>query len=616
MLTHRGPDGGAIYRSRGISLGHRRLSIIDLSDAGRQPMSNEDGTLQITFNGEIYNFKELRSQLETKGHSFQSHTDTEVIVHGYEEWGDSVVEKFDGEFAFAIWDQHNKRLFLARDRLGIKPLYYYWDGTKFMFASEIKALLLEPSLKREVNLPAAYQYLNWRYVSGEDTLFQGIKKLLPGHTLSLKGKSLEVKQFWDVPLPTSQKDPAAVSKVKEEIQESVQQRLMADVPVGVYLSGGIDSASIVGLASQLTTEPVKTFSVGFDHSKKVDELQKAKIIAEHFHTDHHEIVVDDSIAEMLPSILWHLDMPHGDPVIIPQFKLSQLAAKSVKVVLSGEGADELFAGYVQYKTLLQAQRIKRIPRFITKSAVKSIPIPLLNTLFDYPSSLGPKGKEKVVDFIEDLGNERKAYRNLISMTTAKDKQLLFNENFRTGLQAGSDSYYQPQREPLLNRMLYYDTKTWLPNYVLFINDRMTMAHSIEGRVPFLDHGLVEYAASLHSSLKIRGRTNKWILRRAMREVLPQKITSTKKHAFFMPLDQWYKDELRSLAEQLFTPATVRQRGYFNYGYMKNIWEKYNSSKLVYGKQLFTLINFELWHRMFIDSEKIPGDNKVELKSLL
>lgn len=616
ILTHRGPDGGAVYRSRGISLGHRRLSIIDLSDAGRQPMTNEEGTVWVTFNGEIYNFKELRTMLEEKGHRFESNTDTEVIVHGYEEWGESIVEKFDGEFAFAIWDQKNKKLFLARDRLGIKPLYYYWDGSKFLFASEIKALLLEPSLKREVNLSAAYHYLNWRYVPGEETLFQGIKKMLPGYTLTVKGKELQLHQFWDVPMPRTLRDNNAVSRVKEELQESVQQRLMADVPVGVYLSGGIDSAAIVGLASQSTTEPVKTFSVGFDHSQKVDELQQARRVAEHFQTDHHEIVVDQAISEMLPSILWHLDVPHGDPVIIPQFKLSQLATKRVKVVLSGEGADELFAGYVQYKTFLKAQHLRKFPRFITKSVVRSIPTPILNAFFDYPASLGTKGKEKVVDFIHDLSQERKAYHDLTSITTTKDKQLLFSENFRTSIHPAKEIYYQQQREPLLDRLLYYDTKTWLPNYVLFINDRMTMAHSIEGRVPFLDHGLVEYAASLHPRLKMRGRTDKWVLRRAMKDILPRTITSAKKHAFFMPLDKWYKEELRSLAEQIFTPANVRHRGYFNYEYVKNIWEKYNSSKLIYGKQLFTLINFELWQRMFIDSEKIPLDNKVALKSLL
>ena len=317
---------------------------------------------------------------------------------------------------------------------------------------------------------------------------------------------------------------------------------------------------------------------------------------------------------LLPKILWHLDMPHGDPVVIPMFKLSKLASQKVKVVLSGEGADEIFGGYVQYKTMLQAWKTRYIPPAVTSLIAQKVSVKTFDKFFDYPSSIGEKGKEKVLEFIKDLKSDKKAYLNLVSIMSKKDKQFMFTENLKK-VNPQKD-YFETHREPLLNRMLYYDTKTWLPNYVLHINDRMTMAHSIEGRVPFLDHQLVEYVNNLSPEMKINGKTNKFIFRQAMAKTLPAKVTTTKKHAFFMPLDKWYKEELRDLAEQLFTPQSVRERGYFNYDYLKKVWGNYHKSKLLYGKQLFTLINFELWQRMFIDAEKIPTNRDIKLNSLL
>ena len=611
ILRHRGPDSGGLYTDNNLSLGHRRLSIIDLSPAGRQPMPNEDGSIFIICNGEIYNFPELRIELESKGHKFSSNTDTEVIIHGYEEWGEEIVQKLNGMFAFCIYDQNKKQLFLARDRLGIKPLYYYQNNNQFIFASEIKAILLA-KVPREVNLKAAKQYLQLRYIPGEETLFKGIKKLLPGHSLTLKDNDMEINPFWDIPIPKIKKIKLAEAKnrLKELLADSVQRRLIADVPVGVYLSGGIDSAAITALASQLKEEPVKTFSVGFNSES--DELSKAKEVAEHFQTDHHEIVLDENISSLLPKILWHLDMPHGDPVIIPQFKLSKLASQKVKVVLSGEGADELFAGYVQYKTFLQARTAVLFPKTITTNIAKRTPLKILDKFFDYPSSIGEKGKEKVIDFLNNIRNKEEAYSNLISILSDKDNQLLFSEEFRN-VQRRS-ILFQESRKPLLNKLTYFDTKTWLPNYVLFINDRMTSANSIEGRVPLLDHRLVKHSTTLPVKFKLKGNTTKFILRQAMKDILPN--PNIKKQAFFMPLDKWYKEELKDLAEELFTPASVKRRGYFHYYYLKRIWENYNKSKLIYGKQLFTLINFELWHRMFIDQENIPKNNDIKLSSLL
>jgi asparagine synthase (glutamine-hydrolysing) len=608
ILVHRGPDGEGIYTDTGISLGHRRLSIIDLSSAGAQPMANKEGDLTITYNGEIYNFQEIREKLKEKGYRFKSNTDTEVLLYGYQQWGEKVLERLNGMFAFAIWDDRKKRLFVARDRFGIKPLYYFWDGKRFVFGSEIKAILLH-NIKRKVNKSVAKDYLNLRYMPGEKTLFQGIKKLLPGHYMILKDNELQIEEFWNYPLPESRKDKNAVKEVKRIFGRSARKRLISDVPVGVYLSGGLDSAAITGMVAGIKEDPVKTFSVGFDYNDKVDELTKAKEVAQYFQTDHQEIIVDGPISGMLPRILWHLDMPHGDPVIIPQFKLSESASKKVKVVLSGEGADETFGGYVQYKKMLQLQKLQRIPSALMNFGVKNTPVKVFDQLFDYPSSIGEKGKEKVQDLVACKDDMEKAYGSFVSILSNKDrKEMLTFEGKESSVM------FQKGRLPLLNQMLYYDSKTWMPNYVLHINDRMTMANSIEGRVPFLDHTLVEYGNNLHPSLKIKSGVNKWVVREAMKKVLP--TSNTKKHAFFTPLDKWYKEELKDLMEQMFTPQKVRERGYFDHDVIKKIWENYNKSKLLYGKQMFTLLNFELWHRMFIDAEHIPTHNNVHLHKFL
>ncbi len=616
LLSHRGPDGDGFYSDGTVSLGHRRLSIIDLSASGKQPMSNEDGTIWITFNGEVYNFQELRKELEKRGHTFSSNTDTEAIIHGYEEWGETVVQRLNGMFAFAIWDTSKKTLFIARDRLGVKPLYYYWNGEKFIFASEIKSILADTDVPRKLNQKSLRHYLNLRYIPGNETLFEAISVLLPGHTLTLQGKDLQLKQYWDLPAQQNGYIGTA-AEIRQRLEESVRKRLIADVPIGIYLSGGIDSAAITALASKIKKEEaVKTFSVGFDHSNKVDELTKARIIAKHCNTDHKEIVVKGSVAELLPKLLWHLDQPHGDPVIIPQFHLSQKAREKVTVVLSGEGADEIFGGYVQYKTMLTAQKIKIIPSLLTKTAAQLVPIKVLDKLFDYPVSIGEKGKEKLVDFLGHINDEEKAYQDLISIMSDKDrKKLLLLGSGRSTKEDKQEKspYFQQQRQPLLNRMMYYDTKTWLPNYVLFINDRMTMANAIEGRTPFLDYTFVEHVHHLHHKQKFNFQQNKIILREAMKPLLPKTVAEGKKHAFFTPLDRWYKEELKGLAEQLFTPSSVRQRGLYDYDYLKEIWGKYPRSPLVYGKQLFTVINLELWQRQFLDQDKLKP---MVLKQLL
>jgi asparagine synthase (glutamine-hydrolysing) len=602
-LKHRGPDGSGIFNDSNVTLGHTRLSIIDLSAAGKQPMCNEDENVWITFNGEIYNYKKLRSKLISLGHRFKSNTDTEVIVHGYEEWGIGVVNKLNGMFAFAIYDSVKKKLFVARDRFGIKGVYYYWnpEENKFVFASEIKAILCSGLVERKVDLKAAYNYLNLRYVPFDNTFFEDVKKVLPGeilvydYTKSLDdNEKLKIVKFWDLAKPNKTNCFDVATNVHDLLNESVKKRLMADVPVGVYLSGGVDSASIVALASKVKEESVNTFTIGFDSS--FDETKKARAISEHFCTNHQEKIIEGSVGKLLPKLIYHLDMPHGDPVTIPMFHLSKMASSKVKVVLSGEGADEVFGGYVQYKKMLQLRKMKLMPKFMGRVAQR-VPVKVLDKFFDYPASIGNKGREKISDLFEDLKDEPKSFFNLTSIQSKKDRVKM---KIKEDLNLNKD--WQVRREDYLSRMLYYDTKRWLSNYVLFVNDRMTMANSIEGRVPFLDHKLVEFCNNVSSSAKISGGTNKVVLRQAMSKVLPKQVGSTKKHAFLMPLDKWYKDELKDMAMNLFSRENVARRGYFDHDHISKIWQNYNKSKLIYGKQLFTMINFELWHRMFIDNQ--------------
>ncbi|MBT4538867.1 asparagine synthase (glutamine-hydrolyzing), partial [Candidatus Woesearchaeota archaeon] len=606
-LIHRGPDGQGIYTNKNISLGHRRLSIIDLSNAGKQPMCNEDETIWITFNGEIYNHRDLRKILESKGHRFKSNTDTEVIIHGYEEWGEKVLEKLNGQFAFAIYNNNSKTLFLARDRIGIKPLYYYYNDNKFIFASEIKAIL-QHDIKREINKQAANDFINLRYMPSNETLFKNIYKINPGEFLTLKDNKLTKSLFWQLSYP--KQEQIKPIKIKELLEDSIKKRLVADVPVGAYLSGGIDSAAIVAIAAKLKKEPIKTFTVGFDANNEVDELSKARIIANHCNTDHKEITIKESVSGLLPKLLWHLDVPHGDPVIIPQYKLSQEAVKKVKVVLSGEGADELFGGYVQYQTMLKGNKIKNILSPILKTAARLTPIKIFDKLYDYPSSIGSKGKEKIVDFLSHLKKTNQAYYDLISITSENDrKNLLKTNNFTKEI---TNNPIWQKNTDLITKMTSIDSTNWLQNYVLHINDRMTMTNSIEGRVPFLDHRLIELSRTIPAKQKINKQT-KAILRQAIKPLLPKNVTKTKKQAFFMPLDKWYKEELKDMAKQLFTERNVKQRNIYNHYQLQKIWRDYNKSKLIYGKQLFTIINLELWQRMFIDNDT---KKELNLKQIL
>ncbi len=632
LLEHRGPDQCGYYTDSQVSLGHRRLSIIDLSEDGKQPMSNEDGSVWVVFNGEIYNYKELRALLVQKGHRFRSRTDTEVIVHAYEEYGEKCVELLNGCFAFVIYEQKSGRersgkertLLLARDRLGIKPLYYTFAGERFLFASEIKSLLAAPEVPREVNREALEQYLTFYSNPLEETMFKGIYKLLPGHVLRFRDGRLYRKQYWELRMsPERIPQQRARTELYSLLSHSVQKRLMADVPLGVYLSGGVDSGSVVALMSKLSggagdagssgSGRIKTFSVGFREDPANNELARARQSAEFFGTDHREIIIGADSIKALPAVVWHQDEPMGDPTSIPTYFLSKEAKKSVTVVLTGEGADEQFAGYEQEKfMLLRRKYLESLPfgralsSYISRSVIK-IPAKLLNPLFKYMGSLGEEGKKRAADFISADKNSA-AFLSMISIFNDKEKLELLGRKIPDA--AGTSKKLKDYLDSLnnstnlLNNLLWFENKALLAENLLMKVDKNTMAHGIEARVPFLDHKVVEFAGRLPERFKLRGRRDKHILRETMKPYLPPGKHRQAKERFFVPVDLWLREELAPLSEQLLSPREIRRQGYFNQDYILKVQRNYANSPLYYGRQLWTLLNFQLWHKTFIEKEKI------------
>jgi asparagine synthase (glutamine-hydrolysing) len=609
-LTHRGPDQHAYFLDDNISFGHRRLSIIDLSEKGRQPMCNEEGNLTITFNGEIYNYKELRETLNQLGHKFNSNTDTEVILYAYQEYGPTCVTKLNGCFAFAIYNSNTKSLFLARDRMGIKPLYYAHINDHFYFASEIKAILAAEEIKREVNLSALNSYLSYYANTKSETMFKGIHKLPPGHTLTYKDNKVTIEKYWNLQMnPVEQ--PNSQKQLLELLQDSVQKRLMSDVPLGVYLSGGVDSGSVVSLMKNVTNN-IKTFSVGFSNDSKKTELAGAKIAADYFGTDHHEIIVDLKSIKHLPNIVYHQDEPMGDPTSIPTYLLSQQAKKKVTVVLTGEGADEQFAGYEQEKFMLLHQKyLQKIPLALRKPLtypLAKLPAKALNPIFKYMGQLGDEGKRRLIEFINSATTAEQLLSIISIFSDTEKKQLtqgqLHQEIITNQTTNNLNKTYFSQKQQLLNSLLLFENKEVLTENLLMKVDKNTMAHGVEARVPFLDHRVVEFAASLPEKQKLRSLKDKYILRQTMQKHLPPKRSKQKKERFFVPINHWLKSELSSLSKDLLSKQTITKQGYFDYHYIQKAFENYNSSPLFYSRQLWTLLNFQLWHKMFIDREKV------------
>ncbi len=606
-LTHRGPDEAGIFMNGSVGLGHRRLSIVDLS-GGKQPMTNEDGTIQIIFNGEIYNHRDLRPGLEARGHRYASASDTETIIHLYEERGARAVEELRGMFAFAIWDQNQQRLLLARDRLGVKPLYYHLtDDGVIYFASEIKALIEAGAVRPELNYNALADYAANRYTSGEETMFCGVKRLMPGHTLVWNEGQVKIERYWDVSFEKSEEQLSEAQYTEQFLElfnESVRLRLMADVPLGMFLSGGIDSSAIVAAMSQMVREPIKTFSVAFAE-REANELGYARMVAQAFGTEHHEIVVSpEQFFDALPALVYQEDEPIAHPSSLPLYFVSKLASEHVKVVLTGEGSDELLAGYGKYRTTMLNLQFGRAYHQLTPQSLRLA----IKKLIAGMSDGSPVKRKLVRSFLSLAPNIEEIYFDNFSVFSRAMQPSLFTDE--TGERMQQSHPYKvslehlngSNAEAMLDKLLATDLKTYL-HELLMKQDQMSMAASIESRVPFLDHKLVEFAARLPVKMKLKGLTTKYILRQAMRNQLPKEILTRKKMGFPVPVGAWLRGAFRHIVDDYVLSPRALQRGIFNADYVQNVVARHMSGEN-HDERLWALINFEIWQRRFIDGEDI------------
>ena len=611
VLKHRGPDDEGIYQSAvgsrqsavAVGLGHRRLSIIDL-DTGHQPMSNEDGTIWLVFNGEIYNFKGLRTDLEKKGHKFFSRSDTEVIIHLYEEYGTDCLGFLRGMFALAIWDERKGRLFLARDRVGQKPLCYMEHKGQFIFASELKAILQVPGVAREVHPEAMHHYLTYQYVPAPLTMFKGIKKLPPAHFLTREKGQARIERYWKLSFRPGivKSDKDGQERIVSLFEEAVKLCLISDVPLGAFLSGGIDSTAVVGMMTKLSSRPVKTFSIGFE-DKAYNELRFARIAAKHFNTEHHEFIVRPEALKILPKLIWHYNEPFADSSAIPTYYVAERTREHVTVALNGDGGDESFAGYPRYQAVKLAEYYQRIPIRLREK--------LLGRLAEkLPSFAEAKTlRRRLKRFLGaiSLSPERR-YARWISFFDNRMKEELYSSGMKRAAE-GIDSfehlealYREADGPTFLDKTLYVDIMTYLPDDLLVKIDIATMANSLEARSPFLDHKLMEFAASLPSHLKLRGLTGKYILKKSLKELLPPAIRRRSKMGFGVPMSRWFRNELKSyLSEVLLSEASLK-RGYFREDYIRQLLNEHGAGHSDHGNRLWALLNLELWQQMFIDGQ--------------
>jgi asparagine synthase (glutamine-hydrolysing) len=598
-IRHRGPDDSGTYLDQDVALGQARLSIIDLA-GGHQPIFNEDGTKCIILNGEIYNYLGLREQLVARGHVFKTNSDTEVILHLYEDEGEDCVDSIHGMFAFAIWDAQHRTVFLARDRLGKKPLYYKDAGSFFAFASEIKALMVAGFLEGRYDAGAIDEFLALNYTIGPHTAFVDVRKLMPGHRMTVSSEGTRVSQYWDFAEvePTTASFEECYERMVAAIDDSVKVRLMSEVPLGAYLSGGVDSSLIVAVMTKLTQRPVKTFTVGYEDAPDLSELEYARIAATHIGAEHHEFVLKPAtFVDHVGELVWHMDEPIGEFATIPLLLLSRLAKEHVTVMLSGEGADEIFAGYTIYRYMALVERYRSLPGWL-RSGVGN---PLLRRV------LGHRKEGKYAAWPEQRLEER--YRGNGSCFTDTMRAKLISPDFARSLEEGHlqrtiDGYYERvrARDPV-SRMLYVDTKTWLPEDLLVKADKMTMAAAVELRVPFLDHRLVELAASFPTHMKIRGRVSKFIMKKYAETLLPRVIVHRPKRGFPVPLELWMRGALGRMAKDVLFDDRTRQRGIYNVPYLETLFQRHEAGPEDYSRNIWSLLVLETWMRTFIDT---PG----------
>jgi asparagine synthase (glutamine-hydrolysing) len=616
-LKHRGPDDGGLKyfvlpdRSLWVSLQQRRLSIIDLSSAGHQPMCNEDESVWITFNGEIYNFQDLRKELLAAGHRFRSNTDTEVIIHGYEEWGNDVVRRLRGMFAFAIWDNRHHRMLVATDHLGKKPLFYSFDGRRFVFGSEIKALL-QAGVSNEPDPVALHDYLTYLYFPYPATAFKHIRKMGPGMAAEIVAApdgqlTRREWKYWDAAevagSDLQMTERQMIEQARALMEEAVKIRMVSDVPLGLFLSGGLDSSAITALAARNSAEQVKTFTIGFSNNKFYDEMPAANLVAKQYNTDHHILEADELCAEYMTTVVRHFDEPFGNPTAILEYIITKLMRKHVTVAISGDGGDELFGGYVRYAGAAMARKYRRLPQFITKGLVSRMS-GLMRDATD-----GRHGFRRVREFAKSAWqNEEDMYINWVGYFSEAEKKDLYSPEFAAQV-SGRDSgdflrqfFRRGAKLDPMSRLGYVDAASFLCGNCLEYADRMSMANSLEVRAPFTDYKLLEFALRVPERMKVRGTETKWITRQAMADLLPKEVLNKKKMGFNPPLPNWINGELRPVIQKFLSPENLERRGIFRPEAVQKLVRDHHENRRDNALKIWALLMVEVWQRMYMDHE--------------
>jgi asparagine synthase (glutamine-hydrolysing) len=597
VMRHRGPDDTGVYVGPGVGIGMRRLSIIDLS-TGHQPIANEDQSIHVVFNGEIYNYRELREELEAAGHRFRTSSDTETIVHGYEQWGEGVFSRLRGMFAIALWDERQHALLLARDRAGIKPLYYAQAGDRLFFGSEAKCLLACPTVDRTLDPVALDHFLAYLYTPRDRAIFNGMRKLPPGHALRLSHGTVTVTRYWELPATSGSftgSEQDALEELDHRLAAAVRSHMVSDVPLGAFLSGGIDSSLVVALMSRASNRPVSTFSIGFDEGP-FNELPHARRVARHLGTDHHEHVVRPDALAILDRLIWHFDEPFADASAIPTWYVSEMARRHATVVLSGDGGDELFGGYDRYAPHPAVARLDRhaprLGRAVAAATWRALPH-------------GALGKNFLRHVARDAHGR---YLDSVTFYHADERGALLSADLRRALDGwDAEAFFRVPFErfghmPFSAQLMAFDFETYLPEDCLTKVDRMSMAHSIEVRVPLLDHLVVEFAASLPASLKMRHGTLKYLLKQLAFRYVPRDVLDRPKQGFAVPIGSWFRGSMRDAFGDILASPTARQRGYFDNQFVARVLDEHLSGKRDHSLRLWQLLVFELWSRQYVDAQ--------------
>jgi asparagine synthase (glutamine-hydrolysing) len=610
-LRHRGPDDEGVWADGPVGLGSRRLAIIDLSPRAHQPLTNEDGSLWIAFNGEVYNFQELRPELERQGHAFRSDGDTETVLHLYEEHGVDCLQRLRGMFAFALWDARRRTLFVARDRLGKKPLFYYQDRSRFLFASEPKAILQDPDVVADPDPLAIDHYLTYGYVPSPRSAFRGIRKLPPGHYLLVRNGEVEVRPYWSLRYTPQRTAPEAAlgEELLALLRDAVRLRLISDVPLGALLSGGMDSSTVVALMREASSGPVRTFSIGFDEAE-YDELGYARLVAQRFETEHHERVVKPEAVSALPRLVWHYNEPFADSSALPSLAVCEMARGFVTVALNGDGGDETLLGYDRYRAAKLAGWQDGIPRPVRRAVAVGARLLPGRTPRSWPHRL-----RRLTEALDQ--DPRRRYGSWMTYFDHGQKAEVCTAAFRGAVGALDsltllDRAFEASDAPtFVEAAAHTDIQMYLPDDLLVKMDIASMTHSLEVRSPFLDHRVVEFAATLPASVKLRGLVQKHLLRRVMKGVLPEPVLRRKKMGFGVPIDRWFRHELREMAYDLLLDGRARQRGYFRPEVVRRYLDEHVEGRVSHAPRLWSLLLLELWHRMFVD-QRCPPEAPLRL----